>query len=215
MVHRYYHRSILISWRDTHCAINLNLKSPISMDSVSEDQEFVFENRSKKSQGCTPHLLLEGLRPFPPPRWVLNVWLQWCWMTRTVHLAYTLLDRSVKPYICIHTCIFSIFVSCHREVEPATGLKKVWPQKEKGQTLSHPNADFWQSSRDITIEILYKDNILERPFPVIKTNIIFMTGRGIFAKMKYGLFEAIYVVYKYISYVCQIHFELIRFYCSD
>jgi len=50
----------------------------------------------KTPRGCAPHPLLKGLRPAPPPygaapfpptRWALNVWLQWCFLTLTVHLA--------------------------------------------------------------------------------------------------------------------------------
>jgi len=42
--------------------------------------------RKKKSRGCA---LITGLRLSPLPRWALNVWPQWCWITRTVQFART------------------------------------------------------------------------------------------------------------------------------
>jgi len=75
--------------------ITLNLKFPISRNSVLKDRQFVSKNSSKsskKNRGAAPaYPLLAGLRTSLPPRWVLNVWPQWCWITRTVHFALSTL----------------------------------------------------------------------------------------------------------------------------
>ena len=44
------------------------------------------KNHQKNLRGA-PHPLLTGLGPSLLPRQVLNVWPQWCWITRTVHFA--------------------------------------------------------------------------------------------------------------------------------
>jgi len=49
-------------------------------------QIFTKKCPQKNSWGYTPHPLLIGLRSSHPPRWVLNLWLQWCLLTLTVHL---------------------------------------------------------------------------------------------------------------------------------
>jgi len=89
----YFHTSIFISQRDMQGPITLKLKFPIFKNSVFEDQKIVSKNwpksSKKKSRGCAPYPLL-GLAELCtslPPRWVLYIWPQWCWITRSVHFA--------------------------------------------------------------------------------------------------------------------------------
>jgi len=56
-----------------------------------EDQDFFSTNRQKSSilfSGAAPRTpSFTGLLPSLPPRWVQIVCGQWCWITRTMHLA--------------------------------------------------------------------------------------------------------------------------------
>jgi len=92
--HMYFHTSILISRRDMQGLITFDQNVPISKNFFLKRPTICFQNltkivKKKFSRVHIPHPLLTGLRPSPPPRWVLNVWPQWCWITKTVHFACT------------------------------------------------------------------------------------------------------------------------------
>jgi len=68
------------------------------------------KNHQKKSRGCTPHHLLTVLRPSYPPRYLLNVWPQWCLLTLTVYSTYVHASFKFK------TALFSVSHAFHERV---------------------------------------------------------------------------------------------------
>ena len=82
----YQSKLIFVSRRDLQIPTTLNLKFPISKNSVLTDQIFVSKNWQKSSKKENA-----GLHPAPSPYevaplpLVLHVWPQWCWITRTIH----------------------------------------------------------------------------------------------------------------------------------
>jgi len=93
-----------------------------------------------------------GLRPALPPygavplvssKWVPNVCPQWCWITRTVHLAprccIYLSPQSIQTcnvFLGRHTCTHAHTTSW--ECRPRLPCHKVWVKVSRKATSSHP-----------------------------------------------------------------------------
>jgi len=99
----YFHTSIFISPGDGHgiwvltLTLKLTLKFLNSKKIVLKDEEFKFVSKNwpkimmtfwGKNRGAAPrNIALRGCASHTHPRFVLNVWPQWCWPILTLHYA--------------------------------------------------------------------------------------------------------------------------------